>query len=78
VDGIVNEDRHRQELLRRRFPHSPSKYPPAFGIDLHVDDSPGVLMEGQKYGFRALVVETNDRHWTQKILEAVDRLKPNP
>ena len=74
VDGIVNEERHRQELLRRRFPHSSSKYPPAFGIDLHVDDSPGVLMEGKKHDFRVLMVATTDLQWTQKILDVVEQL----
>jgi hypothetical protein len=44
VDGVVNEERHRRELSGRRFSRLPSKYPPAFGIDLHVDDSEGVRM----------------------------------
>jgi hypothetical protein len=49
----------------------PSKYPPAFNIDLHVDDSEGVRMEGDLHGFRVVVVRPDDEDWTQKVLEAV-------
>ena len=71
VDGIVNEERHRRELSGRRFSRLPSKYPPAFGIDLHVDDSEGVRMEGDEHGFRVVVVRPDDEHWTQRVLDAV-------
>jgi hypothetical protein len=71
VDGVINDERHRRELAGRKFSRPPSKYPPAFGIDLHVDDSEGVLMEGQEHGFRVVIVSPNDEHWTDKVLEAV-------
>jgi hypothetical protein len=71
VDGVVNSDRHRQEMLRHSLSHIPSKYPPAFGIHLHVDDSEGVRMEGDEHGFRVVVIRPDDTHWTQKVLEAV-------
>lgn len=78
VDGIVNDNRHRRELSGRRFSRLPSKYPPAFGIDLHVDDSEGVRMEGDEHGFRVVVVNLDDRHWTEKILQAVAELEKAP
>jgi len=71
VDGVVNEERHRRELAGRTFSRLPSKYPPAFGIDLHVDDSEGVRMEGDEHGFRVVVVSPDDEHWTQRVLDAV-------
>jgi hypothetical protein len=71
IDGVVNDDRHRRELARRKFPGLPSKYPPAFGIDLHVDDSEGVLMEGHQHGFRVVVVRPDDEHWTERVIAAV-------
>ena len=71
VDGIVNEDRHRHELARRNFTQLPSKYPPAFGIDLHVDDSEGVRLEAQQHGFRVVIVRPEDNDWTQKVLAAL-------
>ena len=73
VDGIVNEEIHRRTLAGRRFSRLPSKYPPAFGIDLHVDDSEGVQMEGQTHGFRVLIVRPEDETWAQRVLDAVSQ-----
>lgn len=68
VAGVVNEYRHAKCF----GPHSwPSKRPHAFGIDLHVDDSGGVAMEGDRYGFNVVVVEPTDRHWVDRVLHAV-------
>ncbi len=53
-----------------------SKYPPAFGIDLLVDDSPGVAIEGQRHGFAVLVVEPTDSEWTVKVSSALDARGP--
>jgi hypothetical protein len=71
VDGVVNSDRHRHGLMAHGFENSPSKFPPAYGIDLHVDDSEGVRMEGEVHGFRVVVVRPDDEHWAQKVLDAV-------
>lgn len=73
VDGVVNSERHRVGLETHGFSHAPSKFPPAFGIDLHVDDSEGVRMEGDTHGFRVVVVRPDDPHWAQHVLEAVTR-----
>jgi hypothetical protein len=70
VDGIVNDERHRRELSGLRFLRLPSKYPPAFGIDLHVDDSEGVRMEGDEHGFTVVVVQPGDESWAEKVLKA--------
>ena len=53
------------------FSRLPSKLPPAFGIDLHVDDSEGVRLEGVRHGFRVVVVRPDDQHWTRRVLDAV-------
>ena len=73
VDGVVNSERHRQGLAAHGFSRLPSKLPPAFGIDLHVDDSDGVRMEGDTHGFRVVVVRPDDQHWTRRVLDAVAR-----
>ena len=70
LEGVVNQDRH-EEVVGRR---GPSKYPPAFGIGLHVDDSPGVAMEGEAHGFRVVVVSPDDERWAGRVLEAVDAI----
>jgi hypothetical protein len=70
LEGIVNLCRH-EEVVGYR---GPSKYPPAFGIGLHVDDSAGVAMEGQSHGFRVVLVSPQDERWTERVLEAVDAI----
>ena len=69
VDRVINQQCHDKELKenRSRF----SKFPPAFGIDIHVDDSPGLKIEGDKFSFRTIIIDENDLNWTYKILEAV-------
>jgi hypothetical protein len=67
--AVVNQQLHERVVGRR----GPSKYPPAFGIDLHVDDSEGVAQEGREHGFRVLVVSPNDPDWAARVLAAVER-----
>lgn len=74
ADGVVNEQRHRTELVGRRFARFPSKYPPAFGIDLHIDDSEGVRLEGEEHGFRVLVVRPENEGWAKLVLEAAEQV----
>jgi len=75
ADGIINDERHRRAMAGRRFSRVPSKYPPAFGIDLHIDNSEGVRMEGDEHGFRVFVVQPDDKHWTARILDALDHTR---
>jgi hypothetical protein len=73
LEGAVNQDSHDQVVGPMMFSgYPPSKYPRAFGIDLHIDDSEGVAIEGRQYGFRVLVVSPDDREWTRRVLKAVD------
>lgn len=69
LGGVVNW--HRHEALRRAN-HCPncSKYPPAFQIDLLVDDSDGVALEGRQYGFAVLLVDPADADWTTRVRTA--------
>jgi hypothetical protein len=67
LEGVVNQYRHERIVGR----HGPSKYPPAFGIDLHIDDSEGVAEEGRKHRFRVVVVSPTDNNWAAQVLSAV-------
>ena len=49
-----------------------SKYPPAFGIDLLVDDSAGVEIEGRRFGFSVVRVAPDDVDWVVKVERAVE------
>lgn len=75
VDGVVNDKRHRRELLLQNYPRLPSKYPPAFKIDLHVDDSDGVRLEGLEHGFKVVIVNPSDVRWTETVLNAVNKMR---
>lgn len=66
--GVVNGDAHAQALRGRAV--APSKFPPAFGIDVLVDDSAGVAMEGEAHGFRVVLVEAGDRAWADTVRAA--------
>jgi FMN phosphatase YigB (HAD superfamily) len=74
IDGMINQDAHDRHLRRSTQDRPPSKNPAAFGINLHVDDSGGVRMEGDQHGFAVVVVTPDDRDWTAKVLRAVDEL----
>lgn len=49
LDFIINEKRNKS--AQKRAGITSSKYPPAFDIDLHIDDSKGVEIEGEKLNF---------------------------
>jgi len=68
LGGVVNYDRHE---ARRRSGGIPdvSKYPPAWNIDLLVDDSDGVAAEGARHGFEVLVVAPDDGNWAARVFE---------
>lgn len=75
VDGVVNSVRHKHALTERGLSHAPSKLPSAFDIDLHVDDSEGVQIEGLYHGFRVVVVRPDDQQWAQQVLGAVAQVQ---
>ena len=72
-DFIITEKENRVELKRRQV--YCSKYPPAFGIDLHVDDSVGVEREGKKYSFQTIIVNKEDLDWLEKIKRYLQTIK---
>lgn len=71
-DKIINQQFHDKTLKGQVI--KASKYPPAFGIDIHIDDSIGVAMEGQLYGFNTIILEATDEDWTNYVLIRVTEL----
>lgn len=49
-----------------------SKYPPAFGFDVHIDDLKGVEMEGEKLSFKVIRVKPSDKNWTDTIKSQIN------
>ena len=69
LHGVVNQQRHDREVQARC-----TKHPPTFGIDLLLDDSEGVRLEGERHGFRVLVVAPEDAQWVEKVQNVMDSL----
>ena len=67
LDGIVNQADHDRQIPKSGLNEKPSKYPPMFGIDLHIDDSRGVGIEAKTFVFNVIVVEPDDKVWIEKI-----------
>ncbi|MGL4583717.1 MAG: hypothetical protein ACRCVU_12145 [Flavobacterium sp.] len=72
VDYIINQQEHDKALREKK--RDISKYPPIFGIDVHVDDSVGVEVEGKRHNFRTILVSIDDKKWVDKILMEVDMI----
>lgn len=68
---VVNGERHYRWMERQRGRYPCSKYPPAFGIDLLVDDLEGVQTEAKQFGFQMVLVRPEDDDWAERVLEAV-------
>jgi phosphoserine phosphatase len=71
LGGVINQQVHDREVGRVGREHLPSKYPPAFGIDVLVDDSEGVSVEGETHGFKVVQVPPTDRNWTDRVRSMV-------
>lgn len=65
VDRIVNQSENLRVLASQNI--YSSKYPTAFGFDLHIDDAIGVGIEAERLGFKVVIVKPTDKHWVEKI-----------
>ena len=74
VSDVINQQLHNLHSRAKNTYIQPSKNPNLFGIDLHIDDSLGVEIEGRKYGFRVLRIDPNDREWVDKVFEVVNTI----
>lgn len=74
LDTITNQAGHEKLIRQLKIKRKPSKLPSKVGSDLHIDDSEGVFMEGQKFRFRVLVIESLDSEWTEKIWQEAQHI----
>ncbi|KUG06762.1 hypothetical protein [Solirubrum puertoriconensis] len=66
LNGVINQARHNREARVQC-----SKHPPSFGIDLLIDDASGVGIEGDRYGFRVIIIDPKDEQWTARVRSAL-------
>jgi hypothetical protein len=65
LDGVVNQKDHEQRM--RTLAIRCSKYPPAFNIDVLVDDSAGVAREGETFSFNVVVIDPENENWIDNV-----------
>jgi len=70
-EKIINKAVHDKTLGERAA--LISKYPPAFNIDVHIDDSPGVAIEGERHHFTTIIVAEDDVDWGNNILRQLEK-----
>ena len=72
VKKVINQEVHNQKLKQKST--RISKFPPAFGIDIHIDDSIGLKIEGEKYNFKTIIVKVNDENWVDTIFNEIQNM----
>lgn len=76
IHGVINRNGHARRVRKFAAPLcSSEKYPPAFGIDLLVDNSEGIEYEAELLGYRVLRIRPDDLEWVQIVLDAVRALR---
>ncbi len=70
VDFVINQNKHLHVLKNSQ--NKPSKYPSLFNIDIHIDDSKGVAIEGEKYNFRTIIVDEDVENWKDFVLKNIE------
>ncbi len=71
LSGVINQDEHDRLRKELRLNNFPTKYPSKFGIDLHVDNSKGVVLEGQRFGFKVLRIDEEGENWCETVKAGV-------
>lgn len=69
-DKVINLKVHEATLKDQSSLYS--KYPPAFNIDIHIDDSKGVETEGNRYNFKTIIISEDNLNWTEDILKILN------
>lgn len=71
VNKIVTEKENRKKLQQLQI--NASKYLPAFGFELHIDDLEGVGKEGAHYGYKVLIIKPEDKEWVSTVLTELEK-----
>ena len=74
IHRVINQNEHMKLKELVSINNFPTKLPKEFGIDLHIDDSEGVVMEGKQHGFKVMRVDPEDKNWTQTIKEQIGKV----
>lgn len=73
---MVNADRHRRQIqaLGEHY-KTVVKYPPLYGLDLLIDDSEAIVLEGKQFNYRTEWVRPDNPDWVEQVMTAVATLQ---
>jgi hypothetical protein len=74
-DGIVNGQRHLEEVQKKKAGKLPQKVPSHYKIKLHVDDETVICSYGREFGFDAFQLDAQDDDWKEKIIMRAEEVK---
>jgi len=77
IHRVINQNIHDEIMKGYSFPRTPSKLPSHFGIDIHIDDADGVVVEGREFGFDVIQVRPNQENWIKIILQQINQKYAN-
>ena len=66
IDRVINADVHRRAVAGTQY-QAFTKAPALFGIDLLIDDLPGVAVECRQQNVRCLIVEPASTAWVADV-----------
>lgn len=75
VDRVVNQKQNQTELKKRNL--NVSKFPTAFGFDVHIDDSKGVGIESERHNFKTIIIDPSEKEWIEIIKREIKALGKN-
>ena len=70
LSGVVNYQHHQKVVSGTKYSNF-SKAQGAFGIDVIVDDKPGVALECQAQGCKSIIVGPEDPNWENTVLNGL-------
>ena len=74
-DGIVNAQRHKEEVQRNHAQTLPQKMPSYYRISLHIDDESIVSTTAGQYGFNVYQLKAQDDDWKEKIIARAEQIR---
>lgn len=74
-DGIINGQRHLEEVQGENRYTMPTKMPSKYRISLHIDDEAIVATYGREYGFNVYELNAQDDEWEEKIMKRLAQIK---
>ena len=76
LHGIINRATHDEMVEDGEAGYDGSlKYPPAFGIDLLIDNLEENGLEGHEWDFEVLIIEETDTFWVKRVWEKIRTLE---